>query len=266
MKLSYKKYPVLRFIDERNLRKDVDLMELRLSNPPSDSKKRLELISKGLIEYVGILTNCPVFLLSNSFVNAINKNLEKLKQLLCSEDYRSNLERNIILILPDGNIYFSRQVKDEGKVNTFVGRLDYEGNCKSLSEVDYPKEIRTSLVDLKSDDAFISFCRLLIILLFKKYASVDLEIVKAGTKKKSAIADKGKVINELGVDVTLLDSRWFREIIRNEGFKVSGHFRLQPCKDENGEWKRKLIYIKDFEKHGYHRRAQISIENEDIDN
>ena len=62
----------------------------------------------------------------------------------------------------------------------------------------------------------------------------------------------------------VLDSRWFTTICRDEGFLVSGHFRLQPCKDEQGEWTRKLIYINPYAKHGYHRLAPIvNLEKED---
>ena len=66
-----------------------------------------------------------------------------------------------------------------------------------------------------------------------------------------------KVNNFMGIDVKVLDSRWFTTICRDEGFLVSGHFRLQPCKDEQGEWTRKLIYINPYAKHGYHRLAPI---------
>ena len=38
---------------------------------------------------------------------------------------------------------------------------------------------------------------------------------------------------------------------------VSGHFRLQPKKDENGEWTRELIYIEPYAKKGYHRLAKV---------
>jgi hypothetical protein len=72
-----------------------------------------------------------------------------------------------------------------------------------------------------------------------------------------------KAVNETGIDVKVLDSRWFTTICRDEGFLVSGHFRLQPCKDEQGEWTRKLIYINPYAKHGYHRLAPIvNIDNE----
>jgi len=93
------------------------------------------------------------------------------------------------------------------------------------------------------------------ILLFKKYGQMELETIPAQkTVPRSQILGE-KVNNFLGIDVTVLDSRWFTTICRDEGFLVSGHFRLQPCKDEQGNWTRKLIYINPYAKHGYHRLA-----------
>ena len=100
-------------------------------------------------------------------------------------------------------------------------------------------------------------------LVFKKYGQVELETVSANkTLRKSQILGE-KVNNFMGIDVKVLDSRWFTTICRDEGFLVSGHFRLQPCKDENGEWTRKLIYINPYAKHGYHRLAPIVNINND---
>ncbi len=94
---------------------------------------------------------------------------------------------------------------------------------------------------------------------FLKYA--DKEVVTVYGKQKKTLPDKSDFIdNKSGTPIKYIDSRWLREIIRLEGFKVKGHFRLQPCKDETGEWTRKIIYINEFEKHGYHRRAQRDID------
>ena len=96
---------------------------------------------------------------------------------------------------------------------------------------------------------------------FLKYA--DTEIVKIYGNQKKLLPDKSDYINnQSGMTIKFIDSRWLQEIIRLEGFKVRGHFRLQPCKDESGGWTRKLIYIHEFEKHGYHRRAQRDIEED----
>lgn len=101
---------------------------------------------------------------------------------------------------------------------------------------------------------------LLDISIFLKYA--DVEVINIYGNQRKVLPDKSDVIeNKSGVCVKYIDSRWIREIIRTEGFKVRGHFRLQPVKDEEGEWTRKLIYINEFEKHGYHRRALKTLEN-----
>ena len=94
-------------------------------------------------------------------------------------------------------------------------------------------------------------------LIFKKYGQIELETVARNkTLRKSQILGE-KVNNFMGIDVKVLDSRWFTTICRDEGFLVSGHFRLQPCKDEQGQWTRRLIYINPYAKHGYHRLAPI---------
>lgn len=41
---------------------------------------------------------------------------------------------------------------------------------------------------------------------------------------------KEKLRNNIPFDVKIMDSTWFTTICRNEGFKVRGHFRLQPKK------------------------------------
>lgn len=82
------------------------------------------------------------------------------------------------------------------------------------------------------------------------YLSENDELViqpgqKHGTRKS------GKFINSLFMPVTVVNSRWNVTSIRNEGFDVSGHFRLQPTKDGH-----KMIFINPFRKHGYIRRAK----------
>ena len=92
--------------------------------------------------------------------------------------------------------------------------------------------------------------------LFKKYAEV--ETVDAEMGKKVAIPDtKDKLLWEFDMPATYTDCSWFREIVRREGFMVSGHFRLQwyPSKGQH-----RLIYIEPFQKHGYTRRAKIELQ------
>lgn len=96
------------------------------------------------------------------------------------------------------------------------------------------------------------------ILNFMRMVEVEVkEISQRAGRKYNGRDDK--YFNESDLHVKIMDSTWFTELIRSEGFKVRGHFRLQPCGQNLCE--RKLIWIDDFEKNGYHRRAQKDIEN-----
>lgn len=68
-----------------------------------------------------------------------------------------------------------------------------------------------------------------------------------GTRKQ------GKIRNDFRFPVTIVNKNWNLTIIRNEGFSVSGHFRLQPYGP--GRTMNKLIFIEPFEKSGYKRVA-----------
>ena len=73
--------------------------------------------------------------------------------------------------------------------------------------------------------------------------------IKSGVKK----GKKTIVVTEEGLSYFTFDSKWYTEIYNNNDFNVCGHFRLQPYSDGS----RKLIYINEFVKHGYHRKASI---------
>ena len=100
-----------------------------------------------------------------------------------------------------------------------------------------------------SDTSF----EILLLMYFKKYAQVETVESKARTKIH---AQGCKYLNETDLDIEYLDSKWFTSLVNSKGFKVGGHFRLQPKKKE-GEWTKELIWINDFEKKGYNRKAGI---------
>lgn len=90
-------------------------------------------------------------------------------------------------------------------------------------------------------------------LCLRKWAEVEIAEVKTKVKRE---VKKGKmtiVVTEDGLSYFTFDSKWYTEICNNNDFNVSGHFRLQPY----GDGSRRLIYINEFVKHGYHRKALI---------
>ncbi|NLD91608.1 MAG: hypothetical protein GX639_02955 [Fibrobacter sp.] len=90
-----------------------------------------------------------------------------------------------------------------------------------------------------------SFYCIVTFLLFRKFADHEFKLIDGLNKKKEAV--NGSVYkNESELPINIFDSRWFTTVIRDNGFNVSGHFRLQPCGPEKSL--RKLIWINEFQK------------------
>lgn len=267
MKLSYKKYPALVFADKKKLMPHLGRIKSQFDAAFAKLDPKSEDYSLAWVEHqmmcCGYMTDKPIYFLSEAFQNAVEKNESKLADLLNDNpDIINDTFENCIIVTKQGDIH-TMHILDKNR--QFYCRQNSNGaivHCcifdKSTfdTKVYFTVDAATALKSLHAMQKVITF---------KKYASVDLEIIKPGEKKKVKDAEAGKVLNEMGIEAIMLDSTWFREIIRNEGFKVRGHFRLQPCKNEKGEWTRKIIYIEEFEKHGYHRRAKIAVEQETIE-
>lgn len=93
----------------------------------------------------------------------------------------------------------------------------------------------------------------IIVDMFRSYAQVETKYLPANSRVKDVNC---KYINETDMPITHLDSTWFTNLVKSDAFKVRGHFRLQP-KKMDGKWTRELIWINEFQKHGYTRKAGI---------
>lgn len=90
-------------------------------------------------------------------------------------------------------------------------------------------------------------------LCLRQWAEVEISETKTTQKKELKEKKKTRVVIESGITYFIFDSKWFTEICNNNEFIVSGHFRLQPY----GDGTKRLIWINEFMKHGYHRKALI---------
>ena len=84
------------------------------------------------------------------------------------------------------------------------------------------------------------------------YGTPKVEVKEIKPKEKTYF-NKDKYFNETKSNITVLDCRWFTDLIRNIPFQVKGHLRWQVYGEKNQ--KRKLKWIDEFEKHGYTRKA-----------
>ena len=90
----------------------------------------------------------------------------------------------------------------------------------------------------------------------------ELETVILAPDRSIGTRKGGKYVNETNSDIVIVDSTWNKMIFRTTGFAVSGHLRLQ--RHGKGRNDVKLIFIEEFEKHGYVRKAKSELVNEPI--
>lgn len=88
-------------------------------------------------------------------------------------------------------------------------------------------------------------------LTFIKYCDIETKVVNA--KRREHVAGE-KYVNETGFNIEIVDCTWFTNIIRDQQFGVSGHFRFQP--HGPGMTKKRLQWISEYTKEGYHRKAK----------
>lgn len=96
------------------------------------------------------------------------------------------------------------------------------------------------------------------LLLFIELSEPEIVIIKDNQKVKlGSNWEKtldGKVKNESGVNVTLVNTLWNKIIINDTGFTVKGHIRIQPYGP--GRTLYKPIWIEEFQKNGYIRGVE----------
>jgi len=93
------------------------------------------------------------------------------------------------------------------------------------------------------------------LLAYLYYGDITTRLIPAKTEIK--LNSFNKIQNNSSFNISFVDSLW-KQRICTEGFKVSGHFRLQPIGE--GRKKRKLIWIEEFKKDGYNRKATVELQ------
>jgi len=208
-----------------------------------------------------------IYLVSDTFFKAMMKSYDKLRPVMDEDNALRSVYEDAVFVIGEKTLVFMRLKDDQFRFIEFQhGRMchisDFSINDDADTTLGKYQDMDTMTTYMMSDYEDVYTPDLILyqqsfILFFKKYGNVDLEMLpaKKAVRKSQLLGEK--VNNFMGIDIQVLDSRWFTTICRDEGFLVSGHFRLQPCKDEQGRWTRKLIYINPYAKQGYHRLAPI---------
>lgn len=205
------------------------------------------------------------FFITETFNDALKKSQDKLVESMQTKmNLHSNIYDSCLIMhrlgfgmhqcekLPDGTLYTRFYVFTK---NTLIGHVNFD-----LSK--YPEEVDFAYLSNNfGEDPKKAMLQLyhsyMLLLYFMVECEVETKIIKP---KEKIRVDKDKYFNESKSPITLLDCRWFTELIINSPFGVSGHLRWQACGE--GRTKRKLIWIDAFEKKGYHRKAKVETFNQ----
>lgn len=163
------------------------------------------------------------------------------------EEDRINIMGQTHFIIPDGrdfgllfNVWIDREETD---TVTFRSYVDVPPILPIEKHDDMVSTILSALV---SAELFINF------------AEVETKTMKPNTQIWDERMVNALYNNRTNKDITVIDSKWYTELISSGAFNVRGHWRMQPCGP--GMKNKKLIWINEFQKEGYHRKAKIEEE------
>lgn len=93
----------------------------------------------------------------------------------------------------------------------------------------------------------------LLTLFLLEFSEIETKYIDAKVRKIKINGEKIMSTSSIGMEI--VDSSYYTNIIRKEGFDVTGHFRWQRIGE--GRKNQKLTWVKDFKKGGYERKAKV---------
>ena len=197
------------------------------------------------------------YYICKSFDNAMRRSIKHIQRLALDEvREKKNIQISGTYIFNDAT-YMVNITYNENFTNS-TGLMFGEYH-ELICAVDSENDFRWNSNDVKKGREELNLNLLVLyplyIYIFMKYAEVETKHIKKNTKEK---INGVKAFNKSNLDITYLDSKWFTNIIMSEGFGVSGHFRLQPYKNNMNVWNKKLIWINDYKKNGYTSKEKVT--------
>jgi len=207
-------------------------------------KAKIIRVSKGIMDACKLID-----------IESIKENIDK-----------SNFDFMSLFILLDNDISGIIKVERYGNdfsfimlsnLNIFGNKIDICYNSYSfLSKSFYVEKEDINNIKLGDGRNIINYKKSVFVIQLLTYLIFGDITEKFLKPKMSVNINLNRFLNNSKLGITFCDTLW-KQRINTEGFKVRGHFRLQPVGE--GRQKRKLIWIEEFDKKGYHRRATVEI-------
>lgn len=254
MKFDKKRLPLL--FDAWKCELHPDLYDLKDSIPDKLLKGHLEVLSMGILpDHIDYVSK-PIYdkiIKDRSLADAMGPHWAELQGTYA------------LIILPHGSIITFICVAHEkgtGPDDTIISSCQYAGPYLIGMELIQKKEGNWFV---REDDGFHAQGQKKIApdaitnfvctyLLFKKYVEIETKVIGGKDHPRKLKCAGEKHLTELSMPVNIIDSTYYIRTVRTNGFTVSGHWRWQRC--GAGFKDKKLIWIQEFDKSGYTRRAK----------
>lgn len=269
MKIDYKNYPVLENLEKGKFENMPVIQKDKLFFDvyANDFFKNWKLFQQDFKSEINII--------SQPFLDACSKSYNKLGCLL-EEIMTDDLDDFIVkgtFIVKDTVCmisYDTRKGSDVQELAFYIFDrwgsplcMNVMSTKHNIDEIMWVTEFdRKRVEEVGGVLAFVKshLLRVFIYKMFKSYAQVETKILQPKQKVMDIVC---KYKNDTKLKLTFLDSKWFTNLVKSDGFNVRGHFRLQP-KKANGQWTKELIWISDFQKTGYTAPAKMLSANNQI--
>lgn len=254
MKINQERFPAL-FDDEIILRKYRGLISDRIYSQMKDVLQ----ISKGVITYLAKPIIDPMLLSFKKLAPHRKELKDSCRALVYVSKAGNPHVLQYVLLVEDNRINIMGQIhfivnvdKDFGCLfNIYIDRLEND----LVTFRSYPDIPPIIAIQQHDDMLNVALSAIISAELFINFAEVETKVMKPNTQIWDERMVNAIYNNKTCHNITVLDSTWYQNLISSGVFTVRGHFRMQPCGPNNS--KRKLTWISEFEKSGYHRKAKI---------
>lgn len=250
MKMNYKKWPVIKWIEDKGYKNQV-LLDGDLSDyltKGTNGKADMHVVQiENLLDSVK-----HIRYISDPFYDAFIKALPKLPK--GTWDWIPTEPG--VLILYNFLLLYAFDKNKDGETSGMIYSFTPEGYLGGWSAVNGNKSyghFKTTQMHDPMDGARHQIYFIHLMLFFMEHCEVQ---VKEWVPKSSTRIGFNKVENETRTKIEVIDSSWFTTLIAMREHDVEGHFRWQNYKDENGRSRKELIWIKDYKRGGLLRKAK----------
>lgn len=248
MKISYRTHPILKSIETGNLNDKFEYAEIL---DPRMMRSHYDILNTWNEYHKDFMKERYLFTkpLLEAFINnsqKLNKIIDETESFLFSGTYIQN--KTVHCFASRSYEDFCYFIFQGNKLHFYVKKSE-----KGILQSPFVSKFSSSFFPYSNLYEIIINITDVMIRQRKALNIIPIE-TKIINKNSKALVNREKIVNDLGFDVTIIDSTWFTNIIHDKEFNVRGHFRLQPIGP--GREQRKLIWVNDFKKNGYVRQAK----------